>query len=132
MGGNPVQPGAPAVYNTEKLVSAHGFNAAQRVTLLGDAVCRNILIKWERTIGAKGAWITPLSIALSTGTTAITADFKDVFGVSKSYLAAGNVLICIGALCWAIRSGYVAWQLRAFTTDTIVEELMNIQKEEQL
>ena len=59
---------------------------------------------WRQKIEARGAWVTPLSLAASLLMTLLTADFKDRFNVPKEYWSALFFVCFLAAVMWLVCS----------------------------
>jgi hypothetical protein len=92
----------------------------------------NILLKHVKSLGAKWAWVTPLSLFLTALGVVLTATFTDKFGMPAAVWQALFLLLTAGAGVWLlvalVRLCFV-W--RTCTTDFLISVMKNAQEDDQ-
>jgi hypothetical protein len=87
-------------------------NVSQEVITTTRDKIELVLLKTEKCLVEKNAWVTPLGLLVTCGVTLMTTDFKDAMGLDASVWNAVFILATIACILWLIKTLYTRFKNR--------------------
>lgn len=79
-------------------------NTSQEIIVTTRDKIELVLLKTEKYLAEKNAWVTPLGLLITCGVTLLTTDFKYALGLDASVWNAIFILATIACIFWLIKT----------------------------